>query len=200
MTRLLGRATAKLAFRMDETLKGERARLAARTAGARGQSSVGAVSYSGLWEGREGRLIRLRGAASRRWGNPRLKPKTAFSCLPSVHRSDREGQQRVALTRSPSRRMTAVCQADLGEIRLLGCFGSTVTSRIALWTSPLGADSASKVTPRKGPESTPEPICNCKRGVRFTAKSSYRGVDRPSRIGLLGALGFVSDLDLMSAV
>ena len=42
--------------------------------------------------------------------NRRLRPKTAFSRFPPVHGADPEGQQRVDLTRSPSRRrMTAIC-------------------------------------------------------------------------------------------
>jgi hypothetical protein len=39
-----------------------------------------------------------------------FQPKTALSGFPPVHRADLEGQERVEVTRSPSRRrMTAVC-------------------------------------------------------------------------------------------
>jgi hypothetical protein len=41
---------------------------------------------------------------------PRLRPKSAFSCMPPVHGADLKGPLRVDLTRSPHRlAMTAIC-------------------------------------------------------------------------------------------
>jgi hypothetical protein len=73
---------------------------------AKGSAAFGPVGSSPIPNRRPGRLCcsassgPAGSACTRSWRNRHLRPKTAFSRLPPVHRTDLEGQLRVDLTRS----------------------------------------------------------------------------------------------------